>query len=65
MNRDAKIVFHWTNSNRTKGRLETTGQYFKNYAIELLEDSTLDKVLNVHYTLDNEITKKLDYYDLV
>lgn len=63
MHINTKIVFHWTNRNGTKEKLETTGRYFRNYAIELLEDEVFDKVFNVYYTVDNKITKKLDYYN--
>lgn len=63
MKRNSRVVFHWTNKNGTKDKLETIGRNFKNYAIELMEDELLDRVFNVHYTVDDEITKRLDYYN--
>lgn len=58
-----KVVFNWTNKNGTKCSLSTVGRYFKNYAVEFLEDEKIDKVRDVYYTVNNEVTHKLDYYN--
>ena len=63
MNRDSKIVFYWTEKSGKKRQLETTGEYFKNYAINLMEDEFLDKISKPHYTIDNGVLKILDYYN--
>ena len=63
MSPTTKIVFHWLDSFGVRHSMQTTYEYFKNYAIEFLEDEQLDKVANVYYTIDNMITKKLDYYN--
>jgi len=56
------IVFHWKEKNIHK-TLNTSFCYFRNYAIELLEQEQNDIVHNVYYTINNQITIKLEYYN--
>lgn len=63
MSPQTRVVFHWKNPKGIQESLATTWEYFKNYAIELLEDEQIDKVRDVYYTVNNEITHKLDYYN--
>lgn len=58
------IEFHWLDPQGRRHKLVTSYKYFKNYAIEFLEQEQVDIVYNVHYTLGN-ITVKLDYYNEV
>lgn len=58
-----RIVFYWLDELNKRRSLATTYEYFKNYAIEFLEDEQLDKVRDVYYTVENFITYKLDYYN--
>ena len=58
-----KIVFHWLDDLGVRRSFKTTYTYFKSYAIELLEQEQLDIVSDIYYTIDNLITKKLDYYN--
>lgn len=59
------IEFHWLDHHGKRHSLKTTYYYFKNYAIQLLEESHIAKVYDVYYTVNNEITHKLDYYNQV
>ncbi len=62
MKRNDLVVFTWTLKSGVKQSLLTSGAYFKEYAIQLLEDQAVDKVFNVHYS-HNNTTIELDYYN--
>lgn len=63
MNPNEIIIFYWINKRGQREALKTTARFFKAYAIELLEEESLDKVTSVYYTIGNFITHKLDYYN--
>jgi len=63
MNPTDRVVFTWWSYQKTKCELRTTGEYFKNYAIELMEDEKVDKVFNAHYSINEGKLVRLDYYN--
>lgn len=61
--RTDRVLFYWTEKNNKKYNAEIAGNKFTEYAILILEDMLVDKVFDVHYTVNNGEKKKLCYYN--